>query len=263
MSFALYPSDAATAAPSDPPALRPAQPVPTLVEGQGCCQDEEEANISKLGLRPHHPRQGEPEDLLPDAEKRCVTTSPTTIQHLTRATYSGSCTTVTGRSHTHTHWDVHPLPSIYTLRPYRRRDRTNNPEEASIALSSVKERSAPISAPVDGGLHREDTNGAARITEAGNLPAVARHAATADDTVVDPSLCAIPTTMPADDAGPRTQPGATVDTVCITATAHPPDPRKHAMARDGRYESSDRCAPAQSPPPTRHMPPSPLTRTPP
>ena len=79
MSLALYPSDAATAAPSDPPALRPAQPVPTLVEGQGCCQDEEEANISKLGLRPHHPRQGEPEDLLPDAEMRCVTTSPTPI----------------------------------------------------------------------------------------------------------------------------------------------------------------------------------------
>ena len=68
MSLALYPSDAATAAPSDSPALRPAQPAPTLVEGQGCCQDEEEANISKLGLRPHHPRQGEPEDLLPDAE---------------------------------------------------------------------------------------------------------------------------------------------------------------------------------------------------
>ena len=101
MSFALYPSDAATAAPSDPPALRPAQPAPTLVEGQGCCQDKEEANLSKLGLRPHHPRQGEPEDLLSDAEKRCVTTSPTTIQHFTRATYSGSCTTVTGRSHTH------------------------------------------------------------------------------------------------------------------------------------------------------------------
>ena len=85
MSLALYPSDAATAAPSDPPALRPAQPAPTLVEGQGCCQDKEEANLSKLGLRPHHPRQGEPEDLLPDAEKRCVTTSPTTIQHFTSA----------------------------------------------------------------------------------------------------------------------------------------------------------------------------------
>ena len=83
MSLALYPSDAATAAPSDSPALRPAQPAPTLVEGQGCCQDKEEANLSKLGLRPHHPRQGEPEDLLPDAEKRCVTTSPTTIQHFT------------------------------------------------------------------------------------------------------------------------------------------------------------------------------------
>ena len=83
MSLALYPSDAATAAPSDSPALRPAQPAPTLVEGQGCCQDKEEANPSKLGLRPHHPRQGEPEDLLPDAEKRCVTTSPTTIQHFT------------------------------------------------------------------------------------------------------------------------------------------------------------------------------------
>ena len=70
MSLALYPSDAATAAPSDSPALRPAQPAPTLVEGQGCCQDKEEANLSKLGLRPHHPRQGEPEDLLPDAEMR-------------------------------------------------------------------------------------------------------------------------------------------------------------------------------------------------
>ena len=81
MSLALYPSDAATAAPSDSPALRPAQPAPTLVEGQGCCQDKEEANLSKLGLRPHHPRQGEPEDLLSDAEKRCVTTSPTPIQH--------------------------------------------------------------------------------------------------------------------------------------------------------------------------------------
>ena len=83
MSLALFPSDAATAAPSDSPALRPAQPAPTLVEGQGCCQDKEEVNPSKLGLRPHHPRQGEPEDLLPDAEKRCVTTSPTTIQHFT------------------------------------------------------------------------------------------------------------------------------------------------------------------------------------
>ena len=53
MSLALYPSDAATAAPSDSPALRPAQPAPTLVEGQGCCQDKEEANLSKLGMRPH------------------------------------------------------------------------------------------------------------------------------------------------------------------------------------------------------------------
>ena len=94
MSFALYPSDAATAAPSDSPALRPAQPAPTLVEGQGCCQDKEEANPSELGLRPHHPRQGEPEDLLPDAEKRCVTTSPTTIQHFTLARYRSQITHV-------------------------------------------------------------------------------------------------------------------------------------------------------------------------
>ena len=79
MSLALYPSDAATAAPSDSPALRPAQPAPTLVEGQGCCQDKEEANLSKLGLRPHHPRQGEPKDLLTEADMRCVTTSPTPI----------------------------------------------------------------------------------------------------------------------------------------------------------------------------------------
>ena len=76
MSFALYPSDAATAAPSDSPALRPAQPAPTLVEGQGCCQEKAESNISKLESRPSPQSQGEEQDQLAEANTRCVTTAP-------------------------------------------------------------------------------------------------------------------------------------------------------------------------------------------